>query len=741
MSDQDLSGCPVRGARDEAGPAPTDYAAYLDVESLLERARPRTDVPDEVLFIVTHQALELWFAEALHEIDRVIAQLAEGRLTEARHGMRRLHLVVRLWMSHMDVLDTMPTSEFNAFRGALGRASGLQSSQFRELELASGLRSATVMRIAQAVGSADRRVQARAGAPSLRTAFLEVLERSGTSARALYRSADPTSESWALAEDLVEYDVHVNQWRYRHYLLVLRAIGSAPGTGGSNGAGYLAKTLDSWFFPELWSARSMQETTIGTGPPRVVLLDGPVPADRSLLGGKGWGLREMSERGIPVPPAFTLTTAACLDFYAAGHRLPDDVWAQVLDHLVVLERQTGARFGGSPPLLVSVRSGAPVSMPGMMDTLLNVGLTPDGTEALRQSGAEPALLEELARSQQEACAECGVAVPDAHGEDGRAQALEQLHTSVEVVFRSWHSDRAQVYRLANGIPDDMGTAVTVQAMVFGNRDDRSGTGVYVTRDPVSGDRVPFGEWLPRAQGEDLVSGLRTPQPLEALHDRLPEAYRQLVTFGARLERLRRSVLEIEFTVESGVLHLLQVRDASGSDQAMVHWAVDLVHEGLIDISEALSRIPSSWDPAAPSSGAGHGEPLARGLGVSPGVATGYVVDSADEAADLADEGRPVVLVRPTTSPHDISGFLVAAAVVTERGGSTSHAAVVGRQMGLPCVVGCGAGAVERLRGRLVTVDGTRGVVHEGPAELVPQRTERSAQVESLLRWRSAAAAP
>ncbi|SDY99928.1 Tryptophan 2,3-dioxygenase [Amycolatopsis xylanica] len=702
----------------------TEYGSYLDVDSLLEHVKPRTSVPDEYLFIVTHQALELWFAEALHEIDQITGHLAEDRVTAARNGLLRLHRIVALWMAHMDVLDTMPSTEFAAFRGDLGGASGMQSGQFRELELASGATTDGVMRIAHAVGSADARITERTTRVSLREAFLELVERAGQTVRGLYEAGGPPTELRALADDLVEYDLLFSQWRYRHCLMVMRAIGFSPGTGGSSGFTYLKKTLENWFFPELWSARRMSDNT-QDGSPLVVMLDGSVAADRGLLGGKGWGLQQMGELGIPVPPAFTLTTAACHQFYASGNQVSDALWAEVLEHLEALERRTGARFGATPPLLVSVRSGAPVSMPGMMDTLLNVGLTPAAVDWLRTSGAEESLLTELVDSQEELPAD-------------REEALAQLKVAVSRVFESWHSDRAQVYREANGIPDGLGTGVTVQAMVFGNRDARSGTGVYMTRNPITGEPVPFGEWLARAQGEELVSGKRTPEPLTALNDQQPEVYRQLVTIGKRLERSRRSVLEIEFTVESGVLYLLQVRDSSASGLAAAHWAVDLVHEGLIDIQEALSRVPADWEPAV-SGGSGLGGEVARGLGVSQGIATGYVVDSADEAADLAEAGKPVVLARPTTSPHDIHGFLVAAAVITERGGSTSHAAVVGRQIGLPCVVGCGDGVIENLVGKLVTVDGTRGTVHEGEAAVAGE-SRHSTQIECLLRWRSEAVA-
>ncbi|MFS8099439.1 pyruvate, phosphate dikinase [Lentzea alba] len=705
------------------------YGGYLDVPALLSLQRPLTDVPDEYLFIVTHQALELWFAEALHEIDQVIGAMTHGELTAARHGVQRLHRIVRLWLAHLDVLDTMPAKEFAAFRPALGNASGLQSGQFRELELASGLARDGVLRIARAVGSDDVNVRRRAGNSSLRQSFLDLLQRAGITVSKLYDPKAPNDELRALAEDLVEYDMVFSQWRYRHYLMVLHAIGVAPGTAGSEGFSYLRKTLDKWFFPELWSARSMSEKPPASPVAFVVPLDGSVTADRAVLGGKGWGLQQMNQLGIPVPPAFTLTTRACHEYFRNDGTLPEEIWAEVLTQLEMLERRTGSRFGSSPSLLVSVRSGAPVSMPGMMDTILNVGLT-------HASAAWQ--LDELSSTLRESFPDLPTLV--AFDSDGtRTEALAQLRSAICRIFDSWHSDRARIYRQANGIPDDLGTAVTVQAMVFGNRDERSGTGVYVTRNPITGEAVPFGEWLPRAQGEDLVAGKRTPLPLTALSEEQPEIYRQLIAIGQRLERAHRNVLEIEFTVESGELFLLQARNSSSSAVAAVHWAVDLVHEGLIDIPEALSRVPADWLPSTTEDAAvaaSSDAPVATGLGVSPGFATGWVVDDADEAGDFADLGKPVILARPTTSPHDVHGFLVAAAVITERGGSTSHAAVVGRQIGLPCVVGCGDGVVKKLLGKFVTVDGSSGAVYEGDLTTRRKTAPPSPQIECLLRWRS-----
>ncbi|MGP4115090.1 PEP/pyruvate-binding domain-containing protein, partial [Streptomyces sp. 4N509B] len=319
----------------------------------------------------------------------------------------------------------------------------------------------------------------------------------------------------------------------------------------------------------------------GPGERLTVPLDGSVPADRNLLGGKGWGLLRMHQLGLPVPPAFTLTTAACRRYVEHGDRVPDELWDRVRAELAVLEQRTGSRLGGPPPLLVSVRSGAPVSMPGMMDTVLNVGRTPP-----------------------------------------RERALEELRAAVCRVFDSWRGDRARAYRAAHGIPDDLGTAVTVQAMVFGDRDDRSGTGVYVTRDPVTGEPAPFGEWLPRAQGEELVGGRTTPRPLAELRRALPEVYERLLGFGRRLERAHRDVLEIEFTVESGVLHLLQARTSTSTPLAAARWAVDLVREGVITIPQALARVDveRAASPRAVGVGGSWARVVATGVGVAPGAA-------------------------------------------------------------------------------------------------------------------------
>lgn len=469
--------------------------------------------------------------------------------------------------------------------------------------------------------------------------------------------------------------------------------------------------------------------------PLVIPLDGSIEADRSLLGGKAWGLQYMHRIGMPVPPAFTLTTRACAHYFDAGQKVSEQLWSAVLEQIDALERNTGSRLGGVPPLTVSVRSGAPVSMPGMMDTLLNVGQTRGGSAWATRVRNAASSQESLFARQTSAPALAPEREPE------RAAALQDLRTAISRIFDSWHSDRAKLYRHAHGIASDLGTSVTIQAMVMGDLDNNSGTGVYVTRNPLNGVPLPYGEWLPVAQGEQLVSGQRTPQPLTELQAALPDVYAQLLSYGQILERAHRNVLEIEFTVEAGTLYLLQARTSSSSPAAAARWAVDFVRERRISVDEALRRVPDGVADEVAGISAELLSPLAEGFGVSSGVRAGRVVRTAHEAEDLADRGESVVLARPTTSPHDLPGFLAADAVITERGGSTSHAAVVARQLGLPCVVGCGEGTVDRLAGALVTVDAGAGRVYAG--DVVPHVGSDAggpADIEhpsvQLARWRA-----
>ncbi|MGH3548705.1 MAG: pyruvate, phosphate dikinase [Pseudonocardiaceae bacterium] len=486
----------------------------------------------------------------------------------------------------------------------------------------------------------------------------------------------------------------------------------------------------------------------GSNRPLVVALDSALEADRELLGGKGSGLVRMARLGIPVPPAFTLTTAACRRYQDDGRRLSDALWSEVLEALGALEDKTGQRFGGVPPLLVSVRSGAPVSMPGMMDTLLNVGLNQPALTWLglgepTESGT--GWLYELASGIRQSFADAPFAVLNAErGTDAGAEAMAQLRWAIARIIDYWQNRRAEAYRRANGISVELGTAVTVQAMVFGNRDDESGTGVYITRNPVTGANEPYGEWLPQAQGESLVSGEQSPLDLGMLGATMPGVHRELLAAGRRLETCERHPVEIEFTVESGRLYLLQSRCSTRTPVAAVRWAVALVDEKLIGITDAVRRVDDDTLRKLTEVGElveATGRILARGTGVVPGWCSGLVVDDADKADRLVEAGQQVILARPSTSPRDIHGFLAAAGVITERGGSTSHAAVVARQIGVPCVVGCDDGAVAAVTGRVVTIDGTHGVIYDGavPDEAAEKQSAQLPELARLLRWKYATA--
>lgn len=465
----------------------------------------------------------------------------------------------------------------------------------------------------------------------------------------------------------------------------------------------------------------------------VLRLDGSTGAAREMLGGKAWSIERMRTLGIPVPPAFVLTTDVCRRFYdendGAG-RLPGDVWAQVPDALKDLEEATGRTFaGGKRPLLVSVRSGAAISMPGMMDTVLNLGMTDEVERALAEGSGNPVYAADTRRRFEEQFAKIvGHAAPE--------DPWEQLRLAIVAVFRSWRSRRAIGYRRDHGIPDDGGTAVTVQAMVFGNLDARSGTGVLFTRDPLSGSPEPYGEWLPRGQGEDVVSGRFDALLLDELAASIPDAYRALVAAAERLESEARDVQDIEFTVENGTLWLLQARSAKRSPDAAVRHAVTLYREGLISAAEALDRITADQletllSPRVHPKVLAEAPILATGKPACPGLASGLVLVGADEAEERGDDGVDVVLARQTTDPNDVGAMAVSRAVVTELGGSTSHAAVVCREMGVPCVVGCGADVVTTLAGRTVTVDGSTGNVYDGALRMAKTSTKDDPDLEVL----------
>jgi len=502
------------------------------------------------------------------------------------------------------------------------------------------------------------------------------------------------------------------------------------------------------------------ETSTGeTSPGRTIYFFGDDGAEgnggmKDLLGGKGAGLAEMTNAGVPVPPGFTITTAVCRWYYANGRRLPHDFRAQQGAALARLERVIGKGLGdGDDPLLVSVRSGAKFSMPGMMDTILNLGLNDRSVLGLaRKTGNArfawdcyrrfiqmfasvvmdfekhefEALIERMkharrvtldteltARDLELLAGQFKQAVRKRGGRDFPQDPHEQLALARDAVFRSWNNDRAIYYRRQNAIPDDIGTAVNVQAMVFGNLGETSGTGVGFTRNPSTGENQFYGEYLTNAQGEDVVAGVRTPQPIAALEREMPEVYRQLREITSRLERHYRDVQDFEFTIQAGRLFLLQTRNGKRTAQAAVKIAVDMVQEGLITPEEAELRVePMSldqllhprFDPRAKL------QVAARGLAASPGAAVGKAVFDADTAAALGARKERVILVRKETTPDDIHGMDAAQGILTATGGMTSHAAVVARGMGKPCVSGASAIRVDD-KARRMTIDGV--VVKEG----------------------------
>ncbi|MEV5833213.1 pyruvate, phosphate dikinase [Nocardia sp. NPDC052112] len=467
----------------------------------------------------------------------------------------------------------------------------------------------------------------------------------------------------------------------------------------------------------------------------VVELDGACGLSRERIGGKAWSVDHMHGLGLPVPPAFVLTTEAWAEFGANGGVLGAQIWAGVRDGIAALERGTGRRFGDAErPLLVSVRSGAAVSMPGMMDTVLNLGMNDSVERALTAETRNPGYAGDTRRRFVTQYRE--IVLGDPNGvvpED----PWEQLRGAVTAVFRSWDSARAKTYRRTRGVSDALGTAVTVQAMVFGNLDALSGTGVLFSRNPNTGARAVFGEWLIGGQGEDVVSGRTTPRPLDELAVTLPEAHRQLLAAAELLERDGRDIQDIEFTVESGRLWLLQSRPAKRSARAAVRAAVAMVDEGLIDADEALRRVAADQVRTVllPASGDDTGlRPLAQGESACPGLASGIVVTDPDEAETRSAAGEQVILARPTTSPDDLHGMIAAQAIVTELGGATSHAALVSRELGRPCVVGCGAGVVEALTGRLVTVDGGAGTVWPGQVSGKAVDASVIEDIERLAGW-------
>jgi pyruvate,orthophosphate dikinase len=515
---------------------------------------------------------------------------------------------------------------------------------------------------------------------------------------------------------------------------------------------------------------------------------------RDLLGGKGAGLAEMTKAGLPTPPGFTITTEACNDYFAAGERLPDGLWEDVLAAVREVEQRTGKGFGDpANPLLVSVRSGAKFSMPGMMDTVLNLGLneaTLHGLVALTGNerfgwDAYRRFIQMFGRIVMEVSGErfdhALEAAKTAHGAaqdtDLDAAALrelvgefkaivkadtgrdfpedpdEQLDLAIKAVFASWFGKRAGDYRKNQGIPDDLGTAVNVVTMVFGNMGDDSGTGVAFTRDPNTGEKLLFGEYLTNAQGEDVVAGIRTAPKISQMATEMPAVYEEFQRIGQQLERHYRDVQDLEFTIERGRLYMLQTRSAKRTAAAAVKIAADMVDEGLISKEEAIARVEPAhvdqllrdqFDPA----GLAAATRIAKGLNASPGAAVGRAVFNADTAVEWVDRGERVILVRVETSPDDFHGMAVAQGILTARGGATSHAAVVARQIGKPCVAGCAElvvdystgtarstdSGVSFAEGDWISLDGATGQVYQGSLPTVSARFEDQPDLQKVLGW-------
>src|SRR5437868_2901182 len=513
---------------------------------------------------------------------------------------------------------------------------------------------------------------------------------------------------------------------------------------------------------------------------------------KNLLGGKGAGLCEMTRAGLPVPPGFIVTTEACNAFYQNGKNFPDGMWEQVVAGLRKLEAQTGKGFGDpANPLLVSVRSGAPFSMPGMMDTVLNLGLneqtvqglaTQTGdlrfaldayrrfaslfgeivmgvahekfervlerykaqTEGGRDTDLSPDQLRDVIAAEKQIilAEQRGTAIPE--------DPYEQLRVAIAAVFNSWMGRRAVDYRRVNRIPDDLGTAVNVQAMVFGNMGATSGTGVAFTRNPSTGEKVLYGEYLLNAQGEDVVAGTRTPNPISQLKKQLPEVYQQFERTANQLEKHYRDVQDLEFTIEKRKLWMLQTRSAKRTAQAAVKIAVDMVGERLISEDEAVQRVePSQVDQLLHPRIDPKAKPkvIAKGIDASPGAASGKAVFDADRAEEKAKKGEAVILVRIETNPDDVHGMIAAKGVLTARGGKTSHAAVVARGMGKPCVAGAESLKVDlekRLfkvdsktvkEGDLITINGSTGEVILGSVPMIEPAINKD--LNQLLTWADA----
>jgi pyruvate, orthophosphate dikinase len=509
---------------------------------------------------------------------------------------------------------------------------------------------------------------------------------------------------------------------------------------------------------------------------------------KDLLGGKGAGVAEMTRAGMPVPPGFTITTEACRQYYADGRKFPDHLWQQAQDALKDVEKATGKGFGNPDnPLLVSVRSGAKFSMPGMMDTVLNLGLNAQTLGGLQHltgddrfaldayrrfvqmfgkivKGIDGDLFEEalsgakklagvktdpeLSPHHLREIVEVFKGIYQTHtGEEFPDDPMDQLRAAIEAVFRSWNTDRAVAYRRAEKIPDDLGTAVNVQTMVFGNMGEGSGTGVAFTRNPISGAKELYGDYLANAQGEDVVAGIRDTEPIAALKKLMPEVYKQFTEYAEKLEAHYKDVQDLEFTIERGQLFMLQTRNAKRTGEAAVRLAIAMEKEGVISREQAVARVEPRQleqllhprvDPNAKE------KPIGKGVPASPGAATGAAVFDADTAEEWGKEGKAVILVRVETNPSDVHGMIAAKGILTSTGGTASHAALVARGMGRPCIVGANEIEVD-LRARQfssngttikqgdeITVDGTTGNVYEGKVTTIEPKP--SADFKTLLGW-------
>jgi pyruvate, orthophosphate dikinase len=525
----------------------------------------------------------------------------------------------------------------------------------------------------------------------------------------------------------------------------------------------------------------------------VYLADDAPAADRDLLGGKGAGLAAMTQAGLPVPAAFTITTAACNAYQDAGGQFPPQLWEQTLDALRQIEQQSGRSLGDpSNPLLVSVRSGAKFSMPGMMDTVLNLGLNDETVDGLARltnnerfawdayrrfvqmfgrivlgvSGEKLDHVFDEAKHVLGATQDTDLSAADLRDVTNKLKGLvqqetgqpfptdvkQQLELAIKAVFNSWMGKRAVDYRNEFRIPHDLGTAVNVVAMVFGNMGDDSGTGVAFTRDPSTGTKALFGEFLPNAQGEDVVAGIRTPLPISRMQEVWPSVYGEFQQIADRLEHTYKDVQDLEFTVERGKLYMLQTRNAKRTARSAVVTAVQMVEEGLISKEEALTRVEPSqiqqllvpqFDPAARAAAS---QRLGKGLAASPGAAVGKLVFDPDTAEQWSNAGEPVILARRETSPEDFHGMARAAGILTSRGGMTSHAAVVARQMGKPCVAGAeqieidvgskrlSANGTVLTQGDWVSLDAAQGEVFAGRIPTIDPDISRDRELATLLGW-------